>query len=111
MANPLHALDENFFYNSMLARALVAVIPEPERLVIRIWLDKLHEITEVHGNEKAIRNEYMWFLLLQLQNKHITVPFKTHPPHSELRPLQDILVRHNFLSSLKFKSFFTSSTR
>lgn len=40
MANPIQALNENFFYNSMLARALVQLMPITGRYFVYL-LDHL----------------------------------------------------------------------
>ncbi|KAK4882892.1 hypothetical protein RN001_006211 [Aquatica leii] len=89
MANPVQALNDNFFYNSMLARALVPLLPALNRSPIRMWLDKLHEM-DSSPEEMGIRNDYMWFLLLMLQSKKVSEPFSNAPPH-ELQPLRTIL--------------------
>ncbi|KAB0802060.1 hypothetical protein PPYR_04246 [Photinus pyralis] len=89
MANPVQALNDNFFYNSMLARALVPLIPTNFRTPIRHWLDKLHDMDKTM-EEMAVRNDYMWFLLLMLQSKKVTEPFSNIPP-PELKPLRKIL--------------------
>ncbi|GJQ69490.1 hypothetical protein Trydic_g6595 [Trypoxylus dichotomus] len=90
MASPSKALNENFAYNSMLARALIQLIPAHEREVVRVWLNKLH-VMDRHAAEMKIRNEYMWFLLLMLQNKRLQPPFSRIPPGGELRPLNEVL--------------------
>lgn len=93
MTNPVQSLNENFVYNSLIARALVPLMPASNRSSLRLWILKLHEIdgeTEI----LKIRNEYMWFLLLVLQTKRITPPFTTDPPKGELQELRDILVRN-----------------
>lgn len=108
MANPIQALNENFFYNSMLARALVQLMPISgkltqimnteklientiERQTIRAWLEQLHRM-DADSDEMTIRNDYMWFLLLMLQNKKLRSPFSKMPPR-ELRPIRDVVVR------------------
>lgn len=56
-----------------------------------MWLQKLTE-TDGEPEELTTRNEYMWFLLLTLQNRKITVPFSSEPPSGPLRPLKEFLV-------------------
>nr|CAI5851719.1 unnamed protein product [Callosobruchus analis] len=63
-------LDENFFYNSMLAKAMVQMLPP-------------------NGAERN-KNEYVWFILLMLQCKKVREPFNGAPP-PELEPLRDIV--------------------
>lgn len=41
--------------------------------------------------EKEIRNEYMWFILLMLQCQKIRDPFSSLPP-PEIGPLRDVVV-------------------
>ncbi|KAI4457433.1 hypothetical protein MML48_7g00003693 [Holotrichia oblita] len=90
MASPSKALNENFAYNSMLARALVQLIPAQERDTVRVWFNKLH-VMDRSAEDMKRRNEYMWFLLLMLQNKRLQPPFNKGPPGGELRPLNEIL--------------------
>ncbi|KAJ8919144.1 hypothetical protein NQ315_012129 [Exocentrus adspersus] len=80
-------LDENFFYNSMLAKALVQLIPPNERVILKAWFDKLLELCKT-PTEKELRNEYMWFILLMLQCQKVREPFNSMPPR-ELVPLRD----------------------
>ncbi|KAJ8932161.1 hypothetical protein NQ314_014873 [Rhamnusium bicolor] len=86
MANPL---DENFFYNSMLAKALVQLLPPNERSIMRMWFDRLLELDRTNI-EKEIRNEYMWFILLMLQCQKIRDPFNAVPPN-EIENLRDLV--------------------
>ncbi|KAG5878964.1 hypothetical protein JTB14_032180 [Gonioctena quinquepunctata] len=86
MSNPL---DENFFYNSMLAKALLQLLPPNEQKMMRIWFNKLLEMSR-NNTEKNIRNEYMWFILLMLQCQKIRDPFNAMPP-TEIGPLRDIV--------------------
>ncbi|KAK9758801.1 protein of unknown function (DUF4485) [Popillia japonica] len=90
MASPSKALNENFAYNSMLARALVQLIPAHDRETVRIWFNKLH-VMDRSAEDMKRRNEYMWFLLLMLQNKRLQPPFNKSPPGGELRPLNEII--------------------
>lgn len=103
-----HPLDENFFYNSMLAKALVQLLPpygklklilliiylmlsvHVERKIMRSWFYKLLTLDK-NIDEKEIRNEYMWFILLMLQCQKMREPFNSMPP-PEISPLRDIVV-------------------
>ncbi|KAJ8977737.1 hypothetical protein NQ317_019412 [Molorchus minor] len=75
----LDVLDENFFYNSLLAKALVHLIPPNERKILRLWFDKLLTLGKTQV-QKEIRNDFMWFILLMLQCKKIREPFNSIPP-------------------------------
>lgn len=61
-----------------------------ERQTIRVWLEQLHRM-DANSEEMTLRNDYMWFLLLMLQNKKLSAPFDHMPPR-ELRPIRDIVV-------------------
>ncbi|XP_057654610.1 uncharacterized protein LOC130892920 [Diorhabda carinulata] len=82
-------LDENFFYNSMLAKAMVTLLPPNDRKIMRIWFDKMLELDKT-DKEKSIRNEYMWFMLLMLQVRKIREPFNKLPPN-EIGDLRDLV--------------------
>nr|XP_023013645.1 uncharacterized protein LOC111503511 [Leptinotarsa decemlineata] len=86
MANPL---DENFFYNSMLAKALVQLLPPNERKMMQTWFNKLLEMNKSMA-DKEIRNEYMWFILLMLQCQKVREPFNSMPP-PDIGALRDIV--------------------
>lgn len=51
---------------------------------------------DANSEEMTLRNDYMWFLLLMLQNKKLSPPFDRMPPR-ELRPIRDIVVSVAFL--------------
>lgn len=90
--NKIQALNENFFYNSMLARALLQIVPFKERKGIRIWFDRLAEL-DGSDQEIQLRHEYMWFLLLMLETRKIREPFCSLPP-KEILPLKDAVPIH-----------------
>ncbi|KAJ8975757.1 hypothetical protein NQ317_002502 [Molorchus minor] len=82
-------LDQNFFFNSMLANSLVQLIPPNEAKMIRIWFDKLLSIG-MTTKQKEIRNDFMWFILLMLQCRKIREPFNGIPP-AVLPPLKQFV--------------------
>ncbi|KAJ9595020.1 hypothetical protein L9F63_013686 [Diploptera punctata] len=88
--NPISSLNENYCQNYVTALGLINLIPEEDRTRIKLWLKKLNKM-EGGPEELTIRNDYMWFLVLMLQNQHITMPFDELPPAGMLRPLQRIL--------------------
>lgn len=100
MANPVQALNENFVYNSLIARSLVPLMPASDRPQLRLWIQKLHEV-DGDTDILKIRNEYMWFLLLVLQSNRVTQPFTTDPPKGELQVLKNILVNENKNRTMK----------
>ncbi|KYB29081.1 hypothetical protein TcasGA2_TC032055 [Tribolium castaneum] len=81
--------NEQFYYNLMLAKALVQLMPATDRQHIRIWFDVLADL-DSSEQELAIRNEYIWFILLMLQNNKIEEYFKDLPPRKVL-PLRKVL--------------------
>lgn len=46
---------------------------------------------DANTDEMTLRNDYMWYLLLMLQNKKLSTPFDHEPPR-ELKPIRDIVV-------------------
>ncbi|XP_066256903.1 uncharacterized protein [Euwallacea similis] len=81
--------DTNFFYNSMMAEALVQLLPAHEKVPLREWFAKLLQLTRT-PEETEIRNEYMWFMLMMLQCQRIREPFKRSPPKN-IAPLRDLV--------------------
>ncbi|CAH1992944.1 unnamed protein product [Acanthoscelides obtectus] len=82
-------LDENFFYNTMLTKALIQLLPPFERRATLMWFEKLLTMDK-SKEEKEMRNEYLWFILLMLQCQKIREPFN-RPPPDEMEPLRDIV--------------------
>ncbi|XP_068991112.1 uncharacterized protein [Neodiprion pinetum] len=88
----IEALNDNFSYNSMLARALVQLFAQEERAQIHMWLEKLQRVPRDDVDAMIIRNEYMWLLLLVMQSGNLTEPFDKLPPYAEeLPPVSDIM--------------------
>ncbi|ENN83007.1 uncharacterized protein LOC125503131 [Dendroctonus ponderosae] len=83
------ASDANFFYNSMLAKALVQLIPAQEKPPLRAWFDKLLTLSST-PKEVEMRDEFMWFMLMMLQCQKIRKPFNKPPPE-QLEPLRDLV--------------------
>ncbi|CAH1992945.1 unnamed protein product [Acanthoscelides obtectus] len=83
-------LDENFFYNTMLTKALIQLLPPFERRATLMWFEKLLTMDK-SKEEKEMRNEYLWFILLMLQCQKIREPFN-RPPPDEMEPLRDIVI-------------------
>lgn len=100
----------------MLARALIQLMPVGgiivykknflntinwwfiiERQTLRAWLEQLHRM-DGDSEEMTLRNDYMWFLLLMLQNVKVCTPFDKMPPR-ELKPIKDIVVSSCYYSS------------
>ncbi|XP_050312276.1 uncharacterized protein LOC126747583 [Anthonomus grandis grandis] len=81
--------DANFFFNSMLAKALVQLIPSHEKKPLRVWFSRLLELNKT-VKEVEMRDEYMWFMLMMLQCQKIREPFN-HPPPLEIEPLRDLV--------------------
>ncbi|XP_060525057.1 uncharacterized protein LOC132701276 [Cylas formicarius] len=79
----------NFFYNSMLAKALVQLVPECDKRPLRQWFDKLADLSDTE-KQLETRNEYMWFVLMMLQCQKIREPFRSPPP-AIVPPLRDLV--------------------
>lgn len=76
--------------------AINLILGISDRVAIEQWLEKLLEMDR-NDEEKEIRNEYMWFILLMLQTQRIRAPFNMYPPII-LKPLREIIV--NFIKKL-----------
>ncbi|XP_069703383.1 uncharacterized protein [Periplaneta americana] len=57
---------------------------------VNLWLEKLDKMNSC-PEEMTIRNDYIWFLLLMMQNQRLTVPFNKLPPAGNLRHLAQVL--------------------
>lgn len=62
-----------------------------DRMKTREWLKKLDELGYTMSQFK-LRNEYILYLLSNVQNGHLSTPFNGFPPQGNLRPLCGILV-------------------
>ena len=61
------------------------------RHIAQKWIIKIECTGETNEDIKH-RNEYMWFLLVDLQNGTLTIPFNEPPPSGPLTPLNKLLV-------------------
>ncbi|XP_018562406.1 uncharacterized protein LOC108904369 [Anoplophora glabripennis] len=92
MSNPIKALNEHFYYNTRLAKALQQLLNPSERKMIQTWFDKLIDMDKT-TEQMVIRSDYMWFILLMLQSKKIREPFNKLPP-PQLVPLKKFVPLH-----------------
>ncbi|XP_030757459.1 uncharacterized protein LOC115883264 [Sitophilus oryzae] len=79
----------SFFYNSMLAKSLVQLLPSHEKRPLRDWFTKLNELVNT-PKELELRDEYIWFILMMLQCQKIREPFD-NPPPAQIGDLRDIV--------------------
>lgn len=76
-------------------------LPSEEKSQIEPWLMKLSEMYETKDEEIAkLRNDYAWFLLIQVEIGSFSEPFNDPPP-DQLTSYVDILV-HIFLRLIKY---------
>lgn len=59
--------------------------------MIQLWFDKLQQMNKTL-DQIVIRSDYMWFILLMLQNRRIREPFTKLPPQHVV-PLKKFVVR------------------
>lgn len=85
----------NHSINSWQFLKRIIFLSSSERQIILLWLEKLNSMS--HANElMSIRDNYLWILLLQLQNDLLFKPFDQIPPdEGELQPITDVLVNLN----------------
>ncbi|XP_023013753.1 uncharacterized protein [Leptinotarsa decemlineata] len=116
MANPMKALNEHFMYNHKLAKTLQQLLSPNERKMIELWFDKLLEMDK-NIDQMVIRSDYMWFILLMLQNRRVREPFCRLPP-ANLAPLkkfvplhvyEDVLIANEPNTRLVFPTISTDS--
>ncbi|XP_050312279.1 uncharacterized protein LOC126747585 [Anthonomus grandis grandis] len=87
--NSMIALNEHFHYNSKIAQTLQQFLPQNERKVIQLWFDKLNHMDKT-CDQMVIRSDYMWFILLMLQNRKVREPFDQLPP-PQVPPLKNFV--------------------
>ena len=49
------------------------------------------------AEEQILRNDYIWFLLIQLEKGRITLPFIEMPPEGPLLPVSNSVVNNYLL--------------
>ena len=80
--------NQYFTTNSLLIASLLPFIPGDEREKVNKWVKKLFALTETDA-ERISRNDYVWFLLVQLESGIVTVPFVNDPPPGKLLPVHN----------------------
>ncbi|KAK6617629.1 hypothetical protein RUM44_005217 [Polyplax serrata] len=76
---------EEFKCHSLIIQALLHYLPYLERQKARDWLTKLQK--DDCQVDTKIRNEYAFYLLLNVQNGTMSQPFNKAPPLGKLKPL------------------------
>lgn len=72
----------NFFF-FLLWKNIQLSLPSIDCEKIKHWIVKLCA-TDI---EESIRNDYVWFLLAQLDSGKLDLPFLKKPPEDRLKPL------------------------
>lgn len=69
----------NYFRkNAEMVTGLMHFIPDKEKRFVKKWIQKLLKMNETE-NDQNLRNDYIWFLLIQLQTGKLTKPFIVNP--------------------------------
>lgn len=84
-------LTEDFYFNNLLGRALLTVIPHHDRETLIKWCDRLLDMKD----DEDLRKPYMAFIILMLQCNKIREPF-TDPPPELIFPLKDVVSKKNY---------------
>ncbi|CAD7093692.1 unnamed protein product [Hermetia illucens] len=80
--------DQNEYYTThgFVIIGMLPFIPRHEREMVERWMAKLETMNK-NDEERRIRNDYVWFLLVQLENGAVTLPFVQPPPEGRLAPV------------------------
>lgn len=79
-------LNDNFATNALLVSGLLPLLPRDERNSIEKWMKKLYTLGAT-DEDRSTRNDYIWFLLVQMESGIITLPFIAEPPAGKLKPV------------------------
>ncbi|EEB11265.1 hypothetical protein Phum_PHUM103430 [Pediculus humanus corporis] len=91
---------KEFLCNILLVKALLQYLPHSEKKKAVEWLAKIQDPDENIGELKT-RNEYSFYLLLNVQNGSMSQPFNKSPPPGKLKPLFRILPDYVYEEVLK----------
>ncbi|KAF5293495.1 hypothetical protein FQA39_LY02980 [Lamprigera yunnana] len=91
MADTFEQLNYDYNYNMFLTKTMMANLTsvDDRQKVIR-WMKKLSNCNRTI-NEMKLRNDFMYYLLLHVQNGELHPPFNENPPSGPLPALAHLL--------------------
>ncbi|XP_069696789.1 uncharacterized protein [Periplaneta americana] len=90
MCDPAEDLNYDFNYNMFLIRTQMSKLEPQDRTRIISWMRKLAAFHNTI-NEMRLRNDYMYYLVVNVQKGELKAPFNDNPPNGNLPPLEDIM--------------------
>lgn len=62
-----------------------------DRGFVHEWIQKFYKMDN-NIEEQMLRNDYMWFLRVQLDSRLLNKPFLSNPPKGTLLPIAEAVV-------------------
>lgn len=98
MGDLVEDLNYDFNYNMFLTKTMLTLLTSlSDRQKAVRWMRKLTTCNRCI-EEMKLRNDFMYYLVLNVQNGELRPPFTDNPPHGALPAIAHLLVR--FSSSL-----------
>ena len=95
MSDTLEDLNYDFNYNLFIAKTLLNNLSRHEdKTRATRWMKKLSGCNRT-VNEIRLRNDFMYYLIVNIQNGELQPPFNESPPHKPLPAIAHRLVSDN----------------
>ena len=62
-----------------------------DKLNVNNWIRKLSKMN-LTEDEQKLRNDYIWFLVVQMESGGLNLPFTNTPPEGSLDPIKEAVV-------------------
>lgn len=83
-----------------LVFSLLPFVRSDDRKILYKWLDKFRISSETE-EDRTNRNDYLWFMLIQMESGTVTYPFTGLPPKGRLIPLLQFMPKGLYIKIMK----------
>lgn len=83
-----------------LVFSLLPFVRSDDRKILYKWLEKFRASSESEA-DRTNRNDYLWFMLIQMESGTVTYPFTGQPPKGPLIPLLQFMPKALYIKIMK----------
>lgn len=91
---------EYFATHCAMVFSLLPFVRSDDRKILYKWLEKFRQSNETEA-DRTNRNDYIWFMLIQMESGTVTFPFTGPPPKGELIPLLQFMPKPLYIKIMK----------
>lgn len=91
---------EYFAAHCAMVFSLLPFVRSDDRKILYKWLDKFRGSNDSE-DDRTNRNDYLWFMLIQMESGTVTYPFTGPPPKGPLIPLLQFMPKALYIKIMK----------